>query len=80
MNYILVKKSDVEGRFGFAKELKDGRIVLPGNYLKVLAGKQVEIITESQAMVLIYGETKEEEPETDVEATETEETETKKGK
>lgn len=67
MNYILVKKSDVGKSFDWAKQLEDGRIVLPGNYIKVLAGKQVEIVTEQQAMALIYGDSNADEEEAEAE-------------
>lgn len=46
MNYLLVKREDLGDKFQFAETLPepDGRVILPCNYIKVLAGVSVQVI------------------------------------
>lgn len=46
MNYLLVKREELGDKFPLAEMLPepDGRVILPCNYIKVLAGVSVQVI------------------------------------
>lgn len=54
MNYVLVPKEQLVGKgFDYAEQLKDGRVILNINVLKVLTGiKDVEVIDRASLLNL----------------------------
>ena len=69
MKYIIVNDAEAAKKFPFASKLKDGRIILPCNYIKVLNNVSVDVVDEGKAINLLHGDNN------DGEATETAEEE-----